>query len=451
MAWLTPLLVSLLAAVAPITAPGAQGTAPAPRDRAFEAALTALAEDWFEARPATRFEDWDPAVRGPLEERARALGALPDGQFERAVEILFETAQKAAIRQRSKSRANYDTPWGKAWAHLESPRAPEAFLLGLHGGGEGVGDAGESKGNWTVKGVAGAYPQAVRLDADAWNTVHGERFALTLMEHAKLQLAVDPDRIYVAGFSMGGTGSWHLAGRYPDWLAGAIPAHGVIMASPRAQAATEEDVSLLQHGLLPNVRNLVVYAYTGLDDTNCMPGTYLAARTRVRKLIEQDSEGYQGVQFTFHEGLAHAFPAGEPARGLDHVLAVRRDTFPTTLVWEHATDPFPLPRETDPIGRLAQRHFYWLHVPEPVDNMQIRATRSGNSIDLTVRNHPKGTSAVRILLHPEMVAPGQEIAVTSGGKTIRTATPPSNIHTLLTTFDAKVDRRMVFDRVIELP
>ena len=65
----------------------------------------------------------------------------------------------------------------------------------------------------------GMYPQGIRLVHDTWNTVHGERFTLTLIEIAKAQYEVDPDRVYSMGFSMGGTGSWFLAGRHPDLLA----------------------------------------------------------------------------------------------------------------------------------------------------------------------------------------------------------------------------------------
>src|SRR5690606_7955358 len=120
---------------------------------------------------------------------------------------------------------------------------------------------------------------------------HGERFELTLFEWAKLDLGCDPDRLYSVGFSMGGTGSWFVAGRHADWLAGAIPAHGVIMAGPKAQLSTPEEVESMQHGLLPNVRNLAMYWYTGTLDKNCMPGTYLFAKARLDELASKDEGG----------------------------------------------------------------------------------------------------------------------------------------------------------------
>ena len=70
-------------------------------------------------------------------------------------------------------------------------------------------------------------------------------YILSIIEIAKAQYDVDPDRIYSMGFSMGGTGSWFMAGRHPDLLAGAIPAHGVLMAQPKSQVPTKEEVQAI--------------------------------------------------------------------------------------------------------------------------------------------------------------------------------------------------------------
>jgi hypothetical protein len=419
-------------------------------DRALQKQVEALAEDWFEARPRTRFEEWDPQRRTALLERAVALGPIPTGAFDAAVELVHEAARASRGKAKKAGRIDVATPFGPAWFLLDAPKEDAGFVLGLHGGGPGVGDANEARGNWPVKGLAAAYPQAVRLDGDAWNTVHGERFALTILEFAKLDLGVDPDRLYSVGFSMGGTGSWFLAGRWPDWLAGAIPAHGVIMAAPRAQLADPAEVESLQHGLLPNVRNLAMYWYTGTRDVNCMPGTYRYAHARLLELAAADPTGYQQQRFTLHEGLDHSFPKGEPAAGLAWIAEQRRDTFPTTVVWEYAALPFPLGAHGDPQERLVQREFYWLECADPSDGMRVRATRDGARFDIAVERRARGTSGFALWIAPSMVPPGTEIVVTSKGEELYRGTPTSSFETLFSTYDARVDRSMVFDRRIEL-
>src|SRR5690606_26427174 len=232
----------------------------------------------------------------------------------------------------------------------------KGLVLGLHGGGEGAGSASEAT-RWTAKGCLGLYPQGIELVHDTWNTVHGERFLLTLVEIAKVQHEIDPDRVYSMGFSMGGTGSWFLAGRHPDLLAGSAPCAGVLMAQPKSQLATKEEVEALQHGFLPNVRNLAMDYYIGLADRNCMPGTYLYAWDRLLELRAADPEGYRDLRFETFPGLAHAFPPGEPTAGIERLTKHVRDAFPTRVVWEYVSEPYPLGRPTDPVERFQKHHF----------------------------------------------------------------------------------------------
>ncbi len=52
------------------------------------------------------------------------------------------------------------------------------------------------------------------------NKLAGEIDTLEAIEHAKSEYAIDPDRIAIRGFSMGGAAAWHLAVHYPDrWFA----------------------------------------------------------------------------------------------------------------------------------------------------------------------------------------------------------------------------------------
>ena len=71
-----------------------------------------------------------------------------------------------------------------------------------------------------------------------------KRYIDSLVEDGK----VDPQRIYMTGFSMGGAGTWQFMERYPDYLAAAIP----MGMGARADLET--------------VRNIPVWAIRGEDD-----------------------------------------------------------------------------------------------------------------------------------------------------------------------------------------
>ncbi len=427
-------------------APSQQAPAWGPTQRSK---LEKLAARWWKARPATYFEDWDPAVRATLEAEARALGPLPEGVREEVRDLLWESLRKQSPKA-AKGKLEIDTPYGEAWAYVTGKGKGAPLLLGLHGGGEGAGDASEAKGNWILKDALGIYPQALRLVSDSWNTVHGERLLLTLIEQAKVRNEIDPDRVLCAGFSMGGTGSWFMAGRHADLLAGAAPCAGVLMASPKSQLPRKEDVQAVQHGLLPNVRNLAMDSFIGLEDRNCMPGTFLFVADRLAELRARDPGGYAKFRFRSFPGLAHEFPEGEPAGVLEKLSGERRDALPACVVWETAVAPFPLPDDEDLVSRLPKTCFYWLKFEAPADNQLVRATREDNVITLELRGTPAGAKGLTLLLDERLIDPARDVIVRWKGQELYHGRPQPDVWTVLETLDARVDRTLTFDRRIEL-
>ena len=73
--------------------------------------------------------------------------------------------------------------------------------------------------------------------------------AMTLLKSIRQQYAVDSDRIYLMGHSMGGAGTYHLGGKYNDIWAGIAP---ISAAGGIADAAAAERfrsfATLLMHG-----------------------------------------------------------------------------------------------------------------------------------------------------------------------------------------------------------
>lgn len=379
---------------------------------------------------------------------ARAGGPArrcPEGRFDELVDLLWKALRKT---WRGFPDRAFDTPFGQARWIEKGKGQGRGLIVGLHGGGEGAGDA-QSATRFFSPSCLGMYPQGIRLVHDTWNTVHGERFVLTLLEIARIEHEIDPDRVYVMGFSMGGTGSWFLAGRHPDQFAGASPLAGVFMASPQSQVASADEVEAIQHGLVPNVRNLSMNYFIGLADRNCMPGTYLFAWRRILELRAQDPGGYKDIVFQTHPGLGHEFPPGEPKRAIEWLQERERDPLPEKIVWEYASDPFPRPEPDDPLPRIQKRRFYWLFCEEPRDRMWVEAERKGNRIDLRVRG--ADPSAFSIYLRPGMLDdPSAEVVVTVNGDTAYRGRPESRVRHVIETLSFGADRSLVFDRRIDL-
>ena len=113
--------------------------------------------------------------------------------------------------------------------------APRALVIALHPGGGGTpyyggefmrGIVGRGLRDWNAIIVAPDAPTR------AWTSDVADRAVMGLLEQVQETYAVDPDRILVTGFSLGGRGTWFFATRHPDVFDGAIPIAGAVRDDP---------------------------------------------------------------------------------------------------------------------------------------------------------------------------------------------------------------------------
>ena len=64
------------------------------------------------------------------------------------------------------------------------------------------------------------------LKGGPWATAENEEAVLWLLDSVMRSYTVDPRKVVVTGFSMGGAGTWHFAGKYPDRFSAAVPVAG---------------------------------------------------------------------------------------------------------------------------------------------------------------------------------------------------------------------------------
>ncbi len=422
-------------------------------DKAAQKELATLALRFWKARPPHYFKTWDENEFKGIMKAARDWGSLPEGSLANVTKIFWKPTKKWGARYDKKAgnKGILKTPYGDAWFYIKgSGGSKKGLVVGLHGGGEGAGSADEPAGTWSMKRTMGMYPQGIRLVHDTWNTVHGERFILSMIEIAKCKYQIDPNRVYSMGFSMGGTGSWFMAGRHPDLLAGSMPCAGVLMAMPKSQLPRKEQIKDVQHGMVPNVRNLAMWYFIGLADRNCMPGTYLFVEDMLKELKANDPTGYQKIHFKTYPGLAHSMAPGEPRNGISFLAKQRRDTFPKQVVWEFASKPYPKRISADRVTRLQKQAFYWLRCPNAQDRQVIIATRKGNRIDLEIEGTDDEAKGITIMLNPQMIDVKEDVEVYLDSERIYKGKPRPNLATFLTSLNDRADRAMVFDRQIDL-
>jgi predicted peptidase len=109
-----------------------------------------------------------------------------------------------------------------------SPSNPVPLVLALHYGGD---PTGAGLGVLTIL-VAPALAElgAVIVAPDSlgggWSTAENDRAVKTLLDAVQSSYRIDPGKIVVTGFSMGGAGVWHFAGKYPERFSAAVPVAG---------------------------------------------------------------------------------------------------------------------------------------------------------------------------------------------------------------------------------
>jgi len=112
-----------------------------------------------------------------------------------------------------------------------SPSTPVPLILALHYGVRGADAAGA--GGDVVKVLVGpalaelgaiiVAPDSVRGD---WSSPENEKAVNVLLDFVVAQYTIDEKKIAVTGCSMGGTGSWHFAEKFPARFSPAIPVSG---------------------------------------------------------------------------------------------------------------------------------------------------------------------------------------------------------------------------------
>jgi dipeptidyl aminopeptidase/acylaminoacyl peptidase len=119
-----------------------------------------------------------------------------------------------------------------------SPSTPVPLILALH---YGIGSRDSTGvGADLVKGIIGpaleglgaiiVAPDSVRGN---WSTSENEKAVSALLDLVMARYKIDRKKVAVTGYSMGGTGSWHVAEKFPERFSAALP----IASRPPASAA----------------------------------------------------------------------------------------------------------------------------------------------------------------------------------------------------------------------
>jgi predicted esterase len=418
------------------------GAAPAPAGDADPKQMKeylALCDEWAAAK--------DDDAKLAVEAKAAALAPLPAEAVAPIAERLFDLAGKTGPKLKTSGRSYlYDEKTKKGFYMVAvAPKKRSGLLISMHGGGEGQGDAGSAHGTWsgaTGNGMTVISPEVMTKVSSAWNEEPEERMVLELIEAAKRTWDIDTNRIYLAGHSMGGDGSWMIGGRNADLFAGCAPLAGSVMPYMKPGAVNKRPTPISQYagfmeGVLPNLMHLHYYICHSADDLNeaIHPDDLATAHL---KRLQALFPGKYDFHYDRADGLGHGLPKGGVKPILEWLEKKTRTTYPDEVVWE--------------TWWKWKRQMYWLYHPEPLEAWRFHAKVTGpNHVDVTAttkplpgRENPKAID-LTILCSPKMFDIAKPLKVTSGKEVLFEGMVPRTMWSLLVSVARRNDPAQWFE------
>jgi len=260
-------------------------------------------------------------------------------------------------------------------------------------------------GDWTIGGWRNG--QASRhgyvVIAPAWSVEHQKSYRYSAQEHAAVldclrdacrRFAIDTDRVFLSGHSMGGDAAWDLGLAHPDLWAGVIP---IVARTDKYCSRYWENASMVPF-----------YFVCGQLDGDKMV-------TNARDLDRYLTDNFR-VTVVEYRGRGHEHFSDEIQRLFDWMGRFRRDFFPKEFTarsmrywdnffWWVELDALPPKTMVDPVDWPPPRG------RSPMVTRAFTTAKNG----LNVRT---GAGIVRVWLSPDMLDLGERVDIEVNGRRI---------------------------------
>jgi len=299
----------------------------------------------------------------------------------------------------------------------DKPAGGRSLWISLHGGGGAPKQVNDQqyenqKKLYTVDEGIYLAPRAPTNTWNLWHEGHIDRLFGRLIEDLIVLEDVNPDKVYVLGYSAGGDGVYQIGPRMADRWAGAA-----------MMAGHPNGVSLL------SLRNVPFALQVGGNDSaynrNKVGREY---GEQLDKLQKDDPKGYEHF-VKIHEGKGHWMNLEDKA-ALPWMAKFTRNPVPERVVWKQTGTP--------------HERSYWLAVPpgEAKGDSLVVARRDGQKVEVTAAEK---VAKLLVRLDDRMADLDKPVTVVQGDKELYAGTPARTIAVLLRTLADRGDPKLMFD------
>lgn len=377
--------------------------------------LKAALGDYFNSAPDARGSfQFEQRFNGLLRENEPAVRRLA---WETYLALPMHQSAKADFDASRVRSGKYVSPYVLKTVGTR-PTNGWALFIAMHGGGGAPPEVNDSQ--WKIMQryykdhpEAGGYLYlALRAPNDTWNGFY-DRYVYPLVDRLVDNFIlfgdIDPNKVFIMGYSHGGYGAYAIGPKMPDHFA-------AIHAS--AAAATQGETTPV------TLRNTVFSAMVGEKDT--MYGRLSRNRSfaeEIEKLRGKRTDIYP-VTVDIKEGFGHS---GLPDRDLiPQLYPAVRNPVPRELSWLMTDDVI--------------QDFYWLQVPKPGKKQEILASCRDNRFVITANGD---VASATVFFDSRLVDFSQPIQIELNGATTTRNYAP-DLRTLCQTLLERGDAELAF-------
>jgi hypothetical protein len=303
------------------------------------------------------------------------------------------------------------------------PEGGWPLFIAMHGGGNTPKAVNDSQWEHMQRyyrdqpSVTGYQYLALRAPNDTWNGFYDEYvppLIINLIRQSLLFGDVNPDKVYLMGYSHGGYGAFYIGPKIPDRFAA---------VHSSAAAPTDGAISPV------TLRNTRFTYMVGEKDNAYGRRERCEKFNEVMQKIKEQNKGDYPVELELKAGFGHG---GLPDRDkIKEMYAFTRNPVPRHLTWE-LTD-------------AVLTHFYWLAVPQPGKGQRLDAVVSDNAVRVTTR----GVKQFELALDGRLISWDKPLRVTIDGKE-QTLTARPSFRTLCQTLAERGDPQLAFSWRVRL-
>lgn len=305
----------------------------------------------------------------------------------------------------------------------DKPEGGRSLYISMHGGGgapKEVNDQQWENQKRLYEPAEGVYlaPRAATDTWNLWHQAHIDQFFDRLIEDMVVFEDVNPDRIYIMGYSAGGDGVYQLAPRMADRFAAAA-----MMAGHPNE--TQAD----------GLRNLPFTLHMGANDAAYDRNKIAAQwKDKLAALQEEDPVGYIHM-VKLHEGKGHWMDRDDGV-AVPWMAEFTRELRPDRVVWLQ--------------DDVTHDRFYYLKVDSPKARSRVVVEHAGQQFEITAA---KDITQLTIRMDEDMVDFSYDVVVLFEGKELFRGKLSPSLDMLRKTLKERGDRRGMWSAEVsvELP